>query len=278
MEVINRENVLVGESVIEVAEAEKVAQIKRFEVQQIIQHATLMLSFTVLVITGLPMKFNTWGISEWWMATWGGIGVIRSVHHIAAYVMVALCVYHLVYLGYSILVQKKPFPTAMLPSLQDFVKFSQEIRYFFGLRKSPPQYDRFNWREKFDYWAIFWGIPVMAGSGFILLFPVIATKVLPGWVVPVALTAHSHEAVLALGWIFLVHVFFNHFTPGLFPLNKSIFTGRVPEVRYQREHPLEYVRIQRQKAQSIKRYEPILNTTNNTNTTNTTNIPIGDNE
>ncbi len=112
-----------------------------------------------------------------------------------------------------------------------------------GLRKELPRFGRFNWREKFDYWAIFWGMPVMAGSGFILLFPVLATKYLPGWAVPVALTAHSHEALLALGWIFLIHVFFNHFSPGVFPLNKSIFTGKVPEERYRLDHPLEYEKM-----------------------------------
>jgi len=225
---------------------EKEAEIKRFDVQQIIQHATMMVSFTLLVITGLPMKFNTWAVSEWWIGLWGGINVLRSVHFVSAYVMVALCFYHVAYLGFSIFVQKKPFPVAMLPSLSDFFKFFQELAYFLGIRKDPPRYDRFNWREKFDYWAIFWGMPVMAGSGFILLFPVAATKILPGWIVPVAFTAHSHEALLALLWIFLVHVFFNHFSPGVFPLNKSIFTGKVPEERYRTEHPLEYERMQKE--------------------------------
>jgi formate dehydrogenase subunit gamma len=222
---------------------EKNRQIKRFEVQQILQHATLMVSFTLLVITGLPMKFNDWASSGWWVSLWGGISTVRSVHHISAYVMVALCVYHLGYIFSSTVIGNKPFPTAMIPSYKDFVNLYHEILFFFGLRHELPQFGRFNWREKFDYWAIFWGIPVMAGSGFILLFPVLATKYLPGWVVPVALTAHSHEALLALGWIFLVHVFFNHFSPGVFPLNKSIFTGRVPEERYKREHPLEWERI-----------------------------------
>jgi formate dehydrogenase subunit gamma len=218
-------------------------QIKRFEVQQILQHATLMVTFVLLVITGLPMKFNDWAISSWWVSIWGGISTVRNVHHMAAYVMVALCVYHLGYILYSTLIGKKPFPVAMIPSYKDFVNLYQEILYFFGIRHEAPQFDRFNWREKFDYWAIFWGIPVMAGSGFIMMFPVFFTKFLPGWVVPVALTAHSHEALLALGWIFLVHVFFNHFSPGLFPLNKSIFTGRIPEERYKREHPVEWQRI-----------------------------------
>jgi cytochrome b subunit of formate dehydrogenase len=222
---------------------EKNRQIKRFEVQQILQHATLMVSFTLLVITGIPMKFNEWASSEWWVSLWGGISTVRNVHHVAAFVMVALCFYHLGYIFSSTIIGKKPFPTAMIPSYKDFVNLYHEILYFFRLREEPPQFGRFNWREKFDYWAIFWGIPVMAGSGFILLFPVFATRFLPGWVVPVALVAHSHEALLALGWIFVVHVFFNHFSPGVFPLNKSIFTGRVPEERYKREHPLEWEKI-----------------------------------
>ena len=131
----------------------------------------------------------------------------------------------------------------MIPMPQDFIKLFQELGYFLGLRKEKPRYDRFNWKEKFDYWAIFWGIPVMAGSGFILMYPVLVTKFLPGWVVPAALVAHSDEAMLALTWIFMVHIFFNHFTPGVFPLNTSIFTGKVPKERYRREHSLEYERL-----------------------------------
>ena len=80
----------------------------------------------------------------------------------------------------------------------------------------------------------------MAGSGFILMYPVLVTKLLPGWIVPTALVAHSDEAMLALTWIFMVHVFFNHFTPGVFPVNMTMFTGKLSKERYLREHPLEY--------------------------------------
>lgn len=234
-------------TIIETVAAEKVVvrakEITRFDVHQIVQHAMLMVSFILLVITGLPMKFNTLAVSEWWVGLWGGIGSVRSIHHTAAYVMVLVCVYHLVYILYSVVVRKKPFPVEMIPNIHDFITFGQEMLYFIGIRKETPRFDRFNWREKFDYWAIFWGIPVMAGSGFILMFPVLATRYLPGWVVPVAFTAHSHEAMLATIWIFMVHIFFNHFSPSVFPLNKSIFTGKVPGERYQHEHPLEYERI-----------------------------------
>jgi len=144
-------------------------KITRFDIHQIIQHVVMMVSFILLAVTGLPLKFNTWPISQWWCGVWGGIEVTRTVHHFSAWAMVIVCVYHLVYIGYTVLILKRPFPTKMIPSGQDFVKFFQEMLYFIGLRKEEPKWDRFNWREKFDYWAIFWGMPVMAGSGFILI-------------------------------------------------------------------------------------------------------------
>lgn len=224
---------------------EKVGQekITRFDVHQIIQHAGMMVSFILLVVTGLPLKFSTLGISQWWVGAWGGIEVIRSVHRFSAWVIVMVCLYHLVYLLYTTLVMKRPFPVKMLPARQDFINFYQEIGYFLGLRKQRPLMDRFHWREKFDYWAIFWGMPVMAGSGFILMYPVMVSKVLPGWIVPAALIAHSDEAMLALTWIFMVHIFFSHFSPGIFPINTSIFTGKVTRERYRKEHPVEYNRL-----------------------------------
>ncbi len=218
-------------------------EITRFDVHQMIQHGGLALTFILLVITGLPMKFSSWGISQWWAAVWGGIDNLRTVHHFAAYTIVAFCLYHIIYIAYSVFVLKRPFPIKMIPSIQDFVKLFKELKYFLGLSKKRPKYDRFNWREKFDYWAIFWGMPVMAGSGFILMFPVVATKFLPGWIVPAALVAHSDEAMLALTWIFMVHIFFNHFVPGIFPINTSIFTGKVSKERYCTDHPLEYERL-----------------------------------
>ena len=215
----------------------------RFDVHQIIQHAGLMVTFILLVLTGLPLKFHEAGISQWWVGVLGGIEVTRDIHHFSAWMIVFVCLYHLIYIGYSVMILKRPFPYTIVPSLRDVITIFQEMKYFLGLSKEKPKFDRFNWREKFDYWAIFWGMPIMAGSGFILMYPVLVTKFLPGWVVPAALVAHSDEAMLALTWIFLVHIFFNHFTPGTFPLNTAIFTGKVTRQRYQVEHPIEYERL-----------------------------------
>lgn len=235
----------VTSAVVEIARTskEKADQIIRFDVHQIIQHAGLMVSFIVLVLTGLPMKFSNLVVSQWWVGMWGGIEAVRSAHHFAAWMMVITCLYHLLYLIYTMAVLKRPFPVKMIPGRRDYIEYYEEMCYYLGLRKEKPSSDRFNWKEKFDYWAIFWGMPVMAGSGFILMYPVLATKFLPGWVVPAALVAHSDEAMLALIWIFMVHVFFNHFSPGIFPVNTSIFTGKVPRDRYRRDHALEYERM-----------------------------------
>jgi formate dehydrogenase subunit gamma len=218
-------------------------KIKRFDVHQIIQHIGLMTSFILLVLTGLPLKFSEAGASQWWTALWGGIDVLRTTHRVAAWMMFAVCIYHIVYLLITILVLKRPFPIRIVPNRSDIDQLFGEIAYFLGIRKHRPKVDRFNWKEKFDYWAIFWGMPVMFGSGFILMFPVLATKFLPGWVVPTALVAHSHEAMLALLWIVGIHIFFSHFSPSVFPMNTVIFTGKMKREKYREEHPLEYDRI-----------------------------------
>ena len=222
-----------------------VRMIPRFDIHQRLQHLGLMVSFILLVITGLPMKFFGLGISSWWAGVWGGIENLRAAHHFFAYMMVAVCVYHILWLLYQGLVLKKPVHRKMVPSRYDLTSLTQEIGYFVGIRKVRPKFDRYAWREKFDYWAIFWGMPVMAGSGFILMYPVLVTDYLPGWAVPIAYIAHSEESMLALLWIFVVHIFFAHFSPATFPMNKAIFTGKMTETQYIHEHELEYESMMR---------------------------------
>jgi formate dehydrogenase subunit gamma len=217
--------------------------IRRFDIHQRIQHIMMFSSFIVLAMTGLPMKFSGWGVSQWWIGVWGGIDNMRTVHHAFAWLMIASCVYHIAYLLVSVTVLKRPFPTEMLPRMQDFKDLVKDMKYFVGLSDEKPQFGRFSYREKFDYWAVGWGILMMVGGGLILMFPVGAAKILPGWAIPFALVAHSDEAVLAVGWILIVHMYFAHLHPLVFPMNKSIFTGKVPLHQYREEHALEYAQI-----------------------------------
>jgi len=223
------------------------AEIIRFDLNQRIQHVIMMTSFILLAATGIPLKFSEFGAAEWWISLWGGLETTRAVHHFFAWAMVLDCVYHLIYVGYSVLGQKKPLPVSMIPSLKDIKDFYSELAYLFGLKVKRPLYDRFNWREKFDYWAIFWGMFIIGGSGAVLMFPVLATRFFPGWIVPAALVAHGDEAMLAIIWIMIVHIFFNHFSPVSFPINKTIFTGKISEEQLKEEHPLEFKRLRPEK-------------------------------
>ena len=217
--------------------------IARFDLHQRIQHILMFTSFTVLAATGLPQKFHEFGPSQWLIASLGGIEMTQTIHHIAAFVMLFDCLYHGLYIVRGVLQKKDINPFRMIPTPKDFADAIQMFLYFLGVSTRKPKFDRYSYLEKFDYWAVFWGIFIIGGSGIVLLFPVQITKLLPGQIVPVALAAHSDEAVLAVGWIFLVHLFYAHLAPAIFPFNTSIFTGRVPRERYKEEHPLDYRRI-----------------------------------
>ncbi len=211
----------------------------RFDLHQRIQHVLMFSSFIVLALTGLPQKFAELAISQQFIAALGGLEATQGVHHVAAWVMIFDGAYHLAYLFHSIAVRREVGALQMVPSPKDFRDLLQMMAYFVGARKTKPQFGRFSYLEKFDYWAVFWGMMVIGGSGLILMFPVTLSRIVGGPVIPVALAAHSDEAVLAVGWIFLVHLFYAHLHPAIFPFNKSIFTGKVPLERYREEHPLE---------------------------------------
>lgn len=219
------------------------AQVVRFSRHQRAQHFIMMSSVLILVFTGMPQKFFDAAVSQWLINFWGGLDSARTIHRAAGLAMIFSGVYHISYLLYTITVLKRPLPVWMLPSLKDFKDFFQNTGYYLGIAKEKPKFGRFSYFEKFDYFAVFWGVPVMALTGLILWFPMLTTKFLPGVVVPVATIAHSDEAILATGWLFVVHFYNAHWAPHIFPFNKSIFTGRVSERRYKHEHTLEYDQI-----------------------------------
>ncbi len=215
-------------------------RIVRFAGHQRAQHFIMMASVLILVMTGMPQKFFDAPWATWMINFWGGLESARSIHHAAGFAMIFSAVYHLAYLLYTIIALKRPVPIWMFPSFKDFTDFWQNTGYYLGAVKEKPKFGRFSYFEKFDYYAVFWGVPMMAASGLILMYPLIVTRLLPGVIVPVASIAHSDEALLATGWLLVVHFYNAHLAPHIFPFNKSIFTGRVAAKRYRKEHPLEY--------------------------------------
>jgi hypothetical protein len=133
-------------------------------------------------------------------------------------------------------------PNSMVPQPKDGLDLLANLRYFLYLG-DPPQGDRWNYIEKFDYLAVFWGVMIIGLSGLMLWAPIWFTQFVPGWVLNAAYVVHSDEALLATGFIFIFHFFHTHLRPESFPMDIVIFTGRMSLARFRVERPLEYQRL-----------------------------------
>lgn len=215
------------------------------------QHLTMVISFTLLALTGLPMRFPESASVARLYAIFGGLAGARQVHRVAAMLMIADGAVHLVYL--AALLARSRFNVRdawpMVPTWKDARDWWETSLYYFGRRRHLPKYDRFNFREKFDYFAVFWGLPVMMLSGLVLWFPVLFGNMLPDLAIPIAYIAHSDEAILAISAIVVWHFYNVHYSPDKFPMSWVWLTGRISEHDIQHEHPLEYERLT---AQQVK--------------------------
>ena len=219
-------------------------------------HLCFAICTIMLVLTGMTL-FNsdtTWAsiISH----LFGGPRVTGNVHRFFAVGFVGIFAWHIAYVFLRIGKNWKTFrwfgPDSMIPSWSDLDDANGMFKWFFGLGPKP-LLDRFTYWEKFDYWAPFWGVAIIGGSGAMLWFKEIVATYLPGWVFNVATIFHGEEAVLAAGFLFTVHFFNNHWRPDKFPLDILMFTGKMPLEEFRREHTVEYNRLveQRQSGQFL---------------------------
>ncbi|HAV76390.1 MAG TPA: cytochrome C [Anaerolineae bacterium] len=215
----------------------KVRTYERFPLSRRIEHLVMLLSFTILGLTGLPQKYPDAGISLAVLRTLGGIEGLRSIHHIAAIVMLVGTIWHILYFGYISYVKRARL--TMLPTLKDAKDAWGVFTYNLGFSKSYPQMGRYTFEEKMEYWAFVWGTVVMVVTGFMMWNPISTVKFLPGEFVPAAKAAHGGEAVLAVLAIIIWHLYGVHIRR----LNKSIFTGKLEEDAMLHEHPLELADI-----------------------------------
>jgi len=211
---------------------------QRFNLHQRIQHILMFSSFIVLTFTGLPIKYDYTSWAKVAVSLFGGFENMFTIHLIGAVVMIISSVYHLAYLViYPALTRR--ISLAAVPTLKDITDVFQNLQYLLGLRKDPPLFGRYSYKEKFDYWAVFWGMVIMAGSGLMMWFPGIAAEFLPRWIIDSARYAHSDEAMLAILAIFVWHFYNVHFSPSFFPMNHVWYTGAMAEEMMHEEHPLE---------------------------------------
>ena len=221
-------------------------QYQRFGPVWRLAHLVFALSVMTLVLTGMAVFFADSAWAKAVIAAFGGPKTAAIVHRTAAATMLGIFLVHLVFLMLRIGRNLRTWdwfgPVSLLPNLQDLKDAIAMFRWFFGLAPRP-MFDRWTYWEKFDYWAVFWGMAIIGGSGLMLAFPRATASLLPGWTFNVATIVHGEEAVLAAVFLFTVHFFNNHFRPDKFPLDTVMFTGAVPLEEFRHEHALEYNRL-----------------------------------
>jgi len=219
---------------------------RRFSTFERTLHGVMVLSFFTLAITGMALKFSFMRWAQVTADLLGGFTVTGALHRLAALVLITIWLTHL-----GDLVKRKnssgkswfQFVMDRRNSLaftrQDLWDLMASIRWFLG-RGPRPEYGRWTYWEKFDYFAVLWGMFIIGITGWILWFPELFTLVLPGAAVNVATIIHSDEALLAVAFIFTVHFFNTHFRPDKFPMDPVIFTGRVSVEELKADKPREY--------------------------------------
>ena len=223
--------------------------IRRFPPIHRLWHFGLLLVFMILSVTGIAwMYFETpWGRGL--ADRFGGFTTTLEIHRIAGLVMLTGFVLHIVYMLFQINWRKLPRSLAGPDSLVfqwiDVKGFFAHLGWIFGIRKAP-RFDRWSWWEKFDYWAVWWGLIIVGVTGLMLYNPVLTSDFMPGWLLNVALWVHRIEAVLAMGHIFTIHFTVEHWRPSSFPFNASMFDGRIDLEEARHEHPAWLERLERE--------------------------------
>ncbi|HUI66327.1 MAG TPA: cytochrome b/b6 domain-containing protein [Bacteroidota bacterium] len=220
-------------------------QYERFSRLNRTLHVVMIISFMSLALTGMTLKFSYTAWASTLSRLLGGFESAGYIHRFAAVLMISIFVIHIQDLFRR---RKREFgswkamltgPNTMLPTRKDLKEFIGSIKWFLGAG-ARPLYGRWTYWEKFDYFAVFWGICVIGSTGLMLWFPEFFTQFLPGWAINVATIIHSDEALLAVGFIFTVHFFNTHLRPEKFPMDIVVFTGRMPLEEFQQDKPAEY--------------------------------------
>ncbi len=223
---------------------------RRFTRTERILHSVLMLSFVGCALTGLPLLFadKPWAVVL--ARLLGGFELAGLMHRICAFAMLGMFAFHLAVLIRRVIVSGDLLGmlwgrNSMVPQPQDAIDLYRHFKWFLG-RGPRPQFDRWTYWEKFDYWAVFWGMAIIGGSGLLLWFPVFFAKLLPGWMFNIAALIHGEEALLAVGFIFTIHFYNGHLRPEKFPMDTVIFTGRISEHELKHERAVEYEHMRRE--------------------------------
>jgi cytochrome b subunit of formate dehydrogenase len=188
-----------------------------------IQHAALMITFSLLAWSGFALKFPF----SWWaypITLLGGEEPRRSFHRAAALFFVVVGLLHV---GYMLFDRKgRERLKALLPARRDLADPLRLFLFNLGLSDARPLLARWSYIEKAEYWALVWGSGVMVATGTVLVFHNAALTALPLWVIETSRVIHYMEAILACLSILVWHLYWVVYDPDVYPMNWAWLTGR----------------------------------------------------
>lgn len=199
-----------------------------------LQHAVLLASFIVLVLTGFALKFP-----DSWYASMLSLGehMRGLLHRIAAVVLIGVSLYHI----FDVAISRpgRKLIRDLFPTLDDARGAWQNIAYYLGLTSRKPEFARFNYAEKAEYWALVWGMIVMAVTGIMLWARVFVGNHMARWWLDIATAIHLYEAILATLAIVVWHFYQVFFDPDIYPMNWAWWDGKMTVHHYREEHGLD---------------------------------------
>ena len=216
-------------------------EVLRFSLNERIQHLILMVCVIVLMVTGLSLRYaDTW-FGQAVIDVEGGMEARGLLHRLSAMGLIALWAYHALYAIFT--VRGHGLLMAILPRVQDIRDLAATLRFHIGATQQFPRFGRFDFRQKFQYWAVGLGASAMVLTGLVLWFESESMAVMPKWVIDLTRIVHSGEGILIFVVLFLWHLYDTNLRPDVFPMDWSWLTGRMTRDELKDRHPLEYERL-----------------------------------
>jgi len=222
----------------------------RLTLTQRIQHVVLFTSFFTLVLTGIPLLFPNAPLIHKLFVLPGSFWFRGIVHRIAGIMLIGVGLFQIAYVIVS------PHGNRdfhkIIPTLQDAKDAVNLFLFNLGLREEKPKFGKFNFIEKFEYWALVWGIFIMALTGFMLWFQEATLALFPIWMLDIIRIVHGFEAILAFLAIIIWHMYNVHLNPEVFPMSKVWITGKITKEELMEHHPLEYEEILKERREKFE--------------------------
>ena len=227
-----------------------------------LQHILLIVTFSTLILTGLPLVLYEMKIFKTLFAFEKAFYIRGVLHRLAAVVMIANILWHIAYTIFT--PRGRNNFKELMPKFKDakdaFQAFGHNVgltgflfrkglfKTFFKLHptwlfEKEPEFGRYNFIEKFEYIGVAWGSLVMIASGFFMWNVELSLRLFPLWIHDIFIIIHGYEAILAFLTIIIWHMYNVHLNPEVFPMSKVWLNGKITGHELRTLHPLEYKKI-----------------------------------